>query len=313
MLAIGLFHIHFFPRTSWTWDEFTHASPLCSIALDGMVRGGPRFDPVSRRINFDHHDGVVREATMSTAKQVFFAIKGGLIKIFHGTTVHIFVNDTDQDTSLATWLLLNHALFEQTKSIPSISRLLELTDRLDVTGGAFPMELDDQLLRRHAWVFEPYTSLRKSGELARADAGILQDNLEAIIHRLDRFMMGESGETELDTRHVILYDDPRFRIVDEIGGNDARYALFAQGMDAFISIVARRSDGRIVYTIGRRSRYIDFPIPQCYAALNEAEKFSSEKGWNGSDIIGGSPRDLGSGLPWEQVRDIILTRVLDGQ
>ncbi len=306
-LSIGLFSIYFLPRTSWTWEEFVVASPSCSIALDGMVKGGPRFDPLHRRINFDHHDGVVREATMSTAKQVFFALKGGLMKVFRGESVHIFVNDTDQDTSLAVWLLLHHTLFENTNSIPSISRLLELTDRLDITGGAFPMHLDDLLLRHHGWVFEPYTSLRKTGGIARADASVLRDNLEALLHRLDRFMMGDIGEVDLDTRHVLLFDDPRFKIVDEIGGNDARYYLFSKGMDAFVSIVARRPDGRIVYTIGRRSRYIDFPVPQCYTALNEAEGFSAGTGWNGSDIIGGSPRDLGSGLSWEQVRDLIIS------
>ena len=139
ILAIGCFQIHFFPRVSWTWEEFEKNAPPCSIALDGMVKGGPRLDTHARRVNFDHHDGVVREATMSTCKQMFFAIKGGLMKMFGAEPVHVFINDTDQDTSLAVWLLVKHALFEGSQSIPTINRLLELTDRLDITGGAFPM------------------------------------------------------------------------------------------------------------------------------------------------------------------------------
>ncbi len=303
--VMGFFHLHVLPRTSWTWNEFETNTPPNSIALDGMVLGGPRFDEIAHRVNFDHHDGVVREATMSTAMQVMFAIKGGIMKLLH-PIIHVYVNDTDQDTSLAVWLLVQHAQFDGTKEHPAINRLLALTDRLDITGGAYPMNLRDELLQRHTWVFEPYTRLRKSGALAHATAVVMSNNLETVMQRLNRFMMGETETVTLDTRHTILYENAHFKIVDEIGGNEARYDLFSKGMDAFVSIVARRPDGRTVYTIGRRSRYIPFPVPRLYQAMNAAEGFTTTEGWNGSDIIGGSPRASGSGLIWEQIRDIIL-------
>lgn len=31
------------PRETMTWDEFCLATPACSIALDGMVSGGPKW------------------------------------------------------------------------------------------------------------------------------------------------------------------------------------------------------------------------------------------------------------------------------
>ena len=70
-----------------SWAEFLGEAPARSIALDGIVSGGPRWDEQQLKANFDHHEGVVREATMSTSMQVFFAIKGGLMEIDDGVVV----------------------------------------------------------------------------------------------------------------------------------------------------------------------------------------------------------------------------------
>ncbi len=312
----GPFSVIALPRLSMDWDAFLKSAPNRSIALDGVVKGGPNFNEQTAHINFDHHDNVVREATMSTAMQVFYAIKGGLMHSMIGSdgkvSAMIHINDTDQDTTLAVWYLLNHKKFEGTQSIPTMSRLLALTDRLDITGGAFPMNLEDSLIRKHSWVFRPYTDLRKSGELARASAEMLLDNLEAMLHRLDQFVMNQAEEVELDIRHEVYYDSPVYMIYNEIGGNEARYHLLSKGMDAYICEVATRPDGRKVYTVGRRSRYIRFPVPKLYAAFNAVEGFAPGEGWNGSDIIGGAPRAKGSGLSWEQIRDI-TNEVLKGE
>lgn len=57
------------PRESVSWLKFCEIAPPKSIALDGFVTDGPYWDEKSLRANFDHHSGVVREATMSTAKR----------------------------------------------------------------------------------------------------------------------------------------------------------------------------------------------------------------------------------------------------
>ena len=64
-----------------------------------------------------------------------------------------------------------------------------------------------------------------------------------------------------------------------------------------MSIVARKPDGRIVYTIGKPSAHVDFPVAELYDALNDAEGLTRANGWNGSSIVGGSSRD-GSKMPW---------------
>ncbi len=311
MIKRGLFRIHVFPRESWSWEEFLARTPPCSIALDGMVRGGPRLDEATRHVNYDHHDGVVREATMSTVMQVFMAIKvkDSIIDLFGNETIHVYINDTDQDTSHAIWFLLNHGLFEGTRNIPHVGRHLYVNDKLDITGGAFPFHLDDKLTRQHVWVFEPYTNLRKSGALAMANEAVLENSLEACLSRLDQFLVNQGDESRPDTRHEILFRHPRFLMAHEIGGCEARYKLFSEGMTAFANVVAIRDDGRRVISIGRSSPHVRFPVLDYYADLNAAEGLPLNEGWGGSNIVGGSSRLHGTGLSNKDICDIILARL----
>lgn len=303
--------LHVLPRETMSWEEFLKKTPERSIALDGVVLAPPRFDEKTLHLNLDHHNGVEREATMSTVEQTLFAIKGGLMDRFTSRnlyTPHVYVNDPDQDTSLSVCLLERHKLFEGTHGHPVAHRLIALTNRLDITGGAFPMNLDEALVRKHAWVFDPYTRLRKSGMLADANDVVMTNCIEAILGRFDALLMNRGGEQELDTRHEILFDHPRFKIIREIGGVDARYYLFGRGLDAFISLVATRADGRHVYTVGRRSRFVNFPVPLLYNDFNSAEGLTGEKIWDGSTIVGGC-RNRGSRLPWEELKSLTLARL----
>jgi hypothetical protein len=299
------------PRNSISWENFKKNYPPFSIALDGFVNDAPNYDEHTKHINFDHHHGVVREATMATADQVYMAVKGGLFQSFRnedGPFANIYVNDPDQDTCLAVFILLNHEMFEGISSIPHFNRLLNLDSKFDITGGAFPVNLRDELLESHAWVFQPYTDLRISGKLSSADENIMRDCIEAVCARIMKFILGESGKLKLDTRHNILNKSsalPGLMLVEEIGGNSARYHLFSLGMNAFISVVAKRPDGKYVYSIGRRSRYIPFPVKELFDVLNSEEGLSRENGWGGSDIIGGSSRSLGSSLEPEKVFEIV--------
>lgn len=307
-LSIGQFQVHILPGTVWNWEEMELHTPRNSIALDGMVCGGPRFDPKQHRVNFDHHDSVVREATMSTAAQVYLAIKGGLMTMFREEPVHIYINDIDQDVSMAVWLLLHLVLFKAGASFPVVSRILSLNDRLDITGGSFPMNLSNELIRQHIWLFEPYADLRKSGGLARGDASTYASTLEACLARLDRMLTGDVGKVDiLDTRVNILEEHRvngyRFVVYEELGGSTARWNLFSEGMDAFIAIIATKPSGRLVASIGRRSRYIPHPILDMYQTYNRMDGFDSQRGWGGSDIVGGSHRGEGTAIPIaDQVR-----------
>lgn len=299
------------PRKSVSWEEFIKNVPVSSIALDGYVNDAPSYSESTKHVNFDHHHGVVREATMATAEQVYMAIKGGLFESFQKNGqpfANVYINDCDQDTCLAIFILEHYKLFEGTGSIAQFNRLLNIDSKFDITGGAYPVNLRDELLERHAWVFEPYTNIRKSGELASASAEVMFNCVEAVMARIQKFILGESERILLDIRHEILFTSSNlngFWLVEETGGNSARYHLFSKGMNAFISVVAKRSDGRYVYSIGRKSRYIPFPVQEFFVLLNEREGLTRQNGWGGSDIIGGSSRELGSSLKPKEVFELI--------
>ena len=291
-----------------SWKKFLEKTPMNSIALDGIVTGGPAYDESTRHVNFDHHDKIVREATMSTCMQVYFAINGGLFKLFRENGkpyAHVYINDVDQDVALSMWELENYRLIERTDKIENLKKFIELTNELDVTGGSFPQNFNDKLIHQHNWVFEEYNKLRKSGKLADASEEIVRKNLESTNLRITAFVMGRSGEKEMEIKYEILYQSPYgYSIINEIGGNESRPFLFLWGMDAFISLVGERDDGKKVWSIGRRSRYIPFPVNELYNLFNKAENLSEEDGWNGSDNIGGSSRIHGSKLDYKQLSEI---------
>lgn len=296
------------PRQSVTREAFVRDNPPGDVALDGYVRGGPFRDKVTLHANFDHHEGVIRGITMSTAKQSYFAIKGRFVERRHGRfTMHI--NDPDQDTSFATWLLKNYHLFTGSQSHPAINRQLDLNDKLDITGGTFPMNLNDVTLGQHLWTFKPYADARRDGTLATATESTMRLIVEAVHRNLNKLLIGEGGYEQLDSRHEIFYQSPRFgfELVNEIGGNDARYYLLSTGhlWSGYVSLVATRPDGRYVYTIGRPSEDVDYPVEDLYDVLNEAEGRTRANGWNGSDLVGGPSREDGSSLRWQDLRDIL--------
>ena len=83
-------------------------------------------------------------------------------------------------------------------------------------------------------------------------------------------------------------------------------------MKAFIAIVTKRKNGRTVYSIGKKSRYILFDLPGFFKRMNKLDSLPDGsplpmgKQAGRSDLIGGSSRLHASGLSWEQMKDIYL-------
>ncbi len=172
---------------------------------------------------------------------------------------------------------------------------------LDITAGAYPMNLSNKLTEGHNWVFQPYQSVRKSGQLYKSTAEELYLILEQVLGRIDKMVMGQQERLPLDTRYeIICKSEHGFWVVNEIGGNDARYKLYSEGMDAFISLVSTRDDDALVIVTGKRSQYIPYDVQKTLAKFNEYERLS--KGWGGSDIVGGSPRQTGTGLSLNELK-----------
>src|SRR5688572_12720551 len=98
-----------FVRKTEDWPTFIRDYPMKSIALDGFVSCGPRYDDLTKHINFNHHEEVDRLATRATCGQVYVALKQGLGELIYpnGQDWNVWVNDCDEDVCLSWFLLAN--------------------------------------------------------------------------------------------------------------------------------------------------------------------------------------------------------------
>jgi hypothetical protein len=276
-----------------SWDEFRNSHPVGSMALDGYVGEAPKFDADGPYYNANHHEGVNRQATLSTAQQVLMAVRQGLDKSFTEKgefSPKVYVNDCDQDVC-AAWYLLDR-INETRHPSPALNRFINVAGTLDVTAGAFPYDRDLNILGKLAWVFEPYTGFRASGEINNKDNDQYRSIIESVGLRIAEHLLGRGETAKLDTRYSVIGGGKGWKLIEEVG-RDGRLGALADGIDAY---VAAKEDGeRWRYTIGKRSEYIPFDVPGLLAHLNTVEGCRDDM-WGGSDTIGGSPRVKGSKL-----------------
>jgi len=289
----------------WTWDRFIETAPRFSIALDGFVRGGPRFSEVGPHVNFNHHEDVDRIATRATCGQVLMALRQGFFEMFRdvdGPQGAVHVNDCDEDVCTSWYLLVHHFLCEQPMQ-PRINRLVSLVDTLDATAGAYPFPLDMPALRELAWIFEPYRQFRLSGEIDKRVDRAFRSVIEDVTLRIEQHVMGNGKELPIDTRYERIGGGSGWAMVREVGAQ-AKTGIFNTGIRAYVS-VRDRPDGRFTYVVGRMSPFIRFDIDSIFRACNQADGDRSDDAWGGSNTIGGSPRVRGSGIRPEEMEKIV--------
>ncbi len=291
-----MIQLHVEPQTpAMNWETFCLTKPAFSIALDGYVYGGPKFQKKGPYANFNHHEGVDRLSTRATCAQVLMAIRQGFFDTFRNgfkDTVHVYVNDCDQDVCMAVFLL-RHGVVSSTVVNPILNRLVFLEDMLDTTAGAYPFPTEMEVLKELAWTFRPYTEFRLGGGLSRRDANEFTGVIERVEKRLELTIVGRGEREDLQTDYDVIGGGPGWVMVEEKGAQ-ARTAMFGKGIRAFVS-VQRRADDRYQYSIGRMSTFVPFDIPGILSTLNETERCGDDR-WGGAETIGGSPRVSGSHL-----------------
>ncbi len=299
--------LHIEPRKVYSWSDFKKKKPAYSIALDGFVNATTKRDPKGPYANFDHHSRTDRLATRSTSEQVHIEIKLGLFDTFRKNGVseaHIYVNDPDEDTCLAWWLLKNNDRVRK-YSDARIIRLVYCEDRLDSTAGAYPFG-DISMRKKMAWIFQPYYKARFDGKVAQMEETEMRAIIKSVEERIDRYFLDESGEISLKENYEIIGGGVDWTFTKETGPA-SRMAMYNDGITAFATLVAENADGSFVYTLGRRSVWTPFSLQKLYERLNEEESdvITDSNRWDGSDTIGGSPRGTGSRLSPERLQEII--------
>lgn len=294
------------PRIVTDFETFKLDTPPNSIALDGRVSGPPIVDLDTKHANCNHHEKVIRLVTASTSEQVLIAIKTWLSDTFDMPTLNMYINDPDQDTALALWLLINHDRLEWVKSEPLISRLIGVLNKLDITSGMYPFGVQSPVMKQLAWIFDPYVDSRKSWELYRADAGTMRSIIDSIHGRINKHLMWNGEMVNLDTEFNIIWWGKNWSLVVEKGFY-ARANYLEKWIMSFMSLNKVRPDGKYIYSIWKVSNYIKFPILEIYIMLNKAEWISEESTdkWGWSDTIWWSPRNSWSKLSPDDITRLI--------
>lgn len=297
------------PRKVIPCAEFlSQASPF-SIALDGYASGPTQRNLSKPAANFNHHEDVDRTSTLSTAAQVHREINLGLFNTFrdeNGPRAELFVNDCDQDTCLAVWLLKNHERVVG-HAEPLINRLVAVNDILDATAGTYPLNADSKILKEIAWIFEPYNTARYEGRLSRMSATEMKTVIESVEQRISKHVLGQGSELNLDGGFQVLQNEGAWSVVTEQGPY-SRLSMSRSGITSFLTVL---DEAQGKYVLGRSSAWYPFPLDQLYGALNQAEEAKSpgvitaSNNWNGSNTIGGSPRQTGSRLSLQEIIGVI--------
>ena len=309
--------LHAEPGVVMSWEDFKVEKPPFSIALDGYVMGQTKYCSSGPFANFNHHEAVDRLATRSTCMQIFFSIILGFFDSFRKDGrrfAHVYVNDADQDVCLSYWLLTHPDEASSIKWEDPLSKFIVFEDFIDASAGAFPyddLNEPDSLLKRQAWVFEPYTTARSKRLLHSMTGPDLIQLIETISDRITQFADSEGQSIDIDTHPEIIGGGPGWKMIIETSIY-ARSTIYASGTSAFVGM-RTRNDGNFTYVLGKMSPYVPFPLEKIYDTLNRVENLdSAHNAWGGSDIIGGSPRKTGSCLPSHELEKIINKILLQG-
>lgn len=288
------------------WDQFIRQTPEYSIGLEVMDDiPGHR----GHHVHFDHHEGVVREATMSAALQAYIAVRQGRLMekwLVKQKPVNVYTWNADQDVCLAAFVLEYHELLERAEGTPLLRWIVQYNNKIDVCGGLYPFNLDELVKNHFTWVFEPYRKQRIQGKVL-GDEDLVKRTIREVCDRLIELIEGRPGIAPIEAQPEILYRSPYgFVIADEKGDPAARLVLASEGYTNLISLICTRPNGRRTYSIIRGSPYDDevFSVPKLIEAFQDAEDRQDVRIWGGSNLAAGSDSELGSSLPWTKLRDI---------
>jgi hypothetical protein len=288
------------------WESFISGAPEYSIGLE-VIDDTPGHR--GHYVHFDHHEGVVREATMSAAMQAYMAVRQGRLMqrwLPHQCPIPVYVWNADQDVCLAAFILEYHELLERFHSDPLLRWIVQFNNKIDVCGGLYPVDLPELERNHFTWVFEPYRQQRMHGK-TQGDAALVKDTIRQVCDRLKALLEGKGGVAPITAQPEILYTSPNgFVIADEKGDPNSRLVLAALGYTNLISLICKRRTGRYTYSVIRGSPFDEdiFQVTKLVEAFQAAEDQPGARIWGGSNMAAGSDSELGSSLHWTELRDI---------
>lgn len=305
-------NVFFDAWTVTTWDQFRKINPPYSISIGWYVYWPPNFDLKWHFINFNHLHWVDQLATRSSASQVYLALKQWLSKSFTlqwNTIFNVFINEPNPDKCLALWLLKNYKKIESI-NIPAdqdkrLRLLLWMQDLIDVTWWSYSISPSSSIMKAISRIFQPFYLFRSRGSLNNIDNEQLEKITNLILSRIDKYILWEHDELELDTSFDLEWEYQWWSFVKEVWPY-CRMKLINEWKDIVISYLPNQ-DWSYRYNILKRWVFIPFPLEWLYDMLNEIEwiKPFYFDSWNGSNISWTSPKKSWSKIPPKEFIKIV--------
>ncbi len=288
-----------------------------TIFLDGVFDGPPFYDNTARQYSLDHHTGCVRPFTLATCEQAAVMLMQGLP--LGEEPWHVYANEPDMDTLLASWLLLNHGLLMQNEGrlLWDVMPLVRVEGVIDAHGLGMGQlsALPELVYREHRQsidrLLEREKHYRTMGDWSSIDLlGYTHEMLDV----LDRLLL--PGE-QLDEDAVLV--ELRQGVLE--GNKLAILCRSSQGIYEAELVLKERHGKKLAiiildkgagsYTLRLSDPFLEHDLRVVYPALDVQDPLVDmderpDNHWGGSGRIGGSPRQTGSGLSDNEVLDIIL-------
>jgi hypothetical protein len=287
--------------------------PPRTVFLDGVFAGAPFYDNVRLQYSLDHHADCVRSFTLATCEQAAVMLIQGM-PLFEGSWT-LWVNSPDIDAMLAAWLLMNHAELRRDgasllrKVMPLVrlegvidahgfgkELLAALSEELIATARA---QLDTLVLRER--------ECRVAGEFETVRFALDQlGNLDRLL--MPPALLKEFTEfVELDWAHL---PGGRLAILcrSEHGLYEVEAYLRQRYQDRVAILLLDKGAG--VFSLKLSDTFLKKDFRPFYRLLNRIDPQASKSKtsanlWGGSAIIGGSPREKGSGLSGLEIMEAV--------
>lgn len=274
--------------------------PNYSIALDGFVQG-PKIDAENHRYSFDHHSGCLRYCTTAACMQALNAVQLGL----DPEKYTVYANDIDSDVAMAIWCLKNPNRCNE----PLAIKLVNAVGIGDMFLGGIPI---NGMFKVVEYISEPETNSKRNQDYYKLSNDGLKSILEAVLHRIDSYVDGESqievAKQKKDSDYKILRNEHGYVVVESSNPHIYSY-LYQSGFDKIV-LIRRQDDGSNAVSLAKRSDFIEnFDIPKICCELNKLES-----GWGCGSTVGGAPRNSDgsrSRLPLEKIYETIDNTIND--
>lgn len=295
------------PGLTVTPEQRRHYPPQ-TIFLDGAYGGPPLLDNERRQYSLDHHEGCVRAFTLATCEQAAVMLVEGLP--LHEGEWQLYLNDTDLDAMLAAWLLLNHAeLLQQGRHLlEQVMPLVRVEGVIDAHGldvpllTALPREIYEEQRAR-------LETLRPLAAGATAPSGESLLRTLALLRRLDELLFPPGYLQQLLELHEVAHATlPGGKLAILCRSRHGIYEVelqLKQRYERGLALIVL-DQGAERFTLRQVDSFLPHDLHEVYRALNRADGRVDRprrggNRWGGSENIGGSPRESGSGLAGDEV------------